>query len=487
MTAQPSFSAVRRTALVACAAMALAAWVLAPAATAQPALPIQLDVDHAAFRWSADSTLVEAYLAVGAAGLDYVQDPDGYRASLDVVMAMRPAASPAAPASAARAAVFQDTLALTFVVPDTTRLREGQFFVQQTRWAVPSGEYQLDVTVPAAPGRPEVRLQQDVLAPAFAADGQARLSTLALASSIRRSDQVRDPFYKNGLAIRPNPNALYGEGLEKVSYYAEAYGLDEAAGDDQYTVFSYIAAANLPQPIEGLQQRKRRAARSVDVLVGQFDVSALPSGAYYLRIALLDRDNAALAEGSRKFFVVNPSVRAAIALSDVSAELRGSTLPGHERGGTGRTAQPRPRRRDGHRAARDQGAPDLEEPSVTYLPSRFWSAATTIRRLRSTRRAATSTSASSTSTSATGALSRTATRPTRGASCSKYGQSRRTSIWVGRQASEHEVWGYDNIPGEGSATFVFADEQGFGDYAPDPLDGDGRGLDAGLAAPLSQN
>ena len=460
MTARPSCSAVRRAALVACAAVALAAWVLAPAATAQPALPIQLDVDHAAFRWSADSTLVEAYLAVGAAGLGYVQDPDGYRASLDVVMAMRPAASPAAPAAATRAAVFQDTLALTFVVPDTTRLREGQFFVQQTRWAVPSGEYQLDVTVPAAPGRPEVRLQQDVLAPAFAADGQARLSTLALASSIRRSDQVRDPFYKNGLAIRPNPNALYGEGLEKVSYYAEAYGLDEAAGDDQYTVFSYIAAANLPQPIEGLQQRKRRSARSVDVLVGQFDVSALPSGAYYLRVALLDRDNAALAEGSRKFFVVNPSVRAAIAASDVPADYEAALYQGmneeeldeqlsHARIIATATEQREIKALRGLEAKRAfavrfwAGRDDNPSTPVNEARRDFYERLQYVNERY-------------------GGSFQNGYESDQGRVVLKYGQP--SSVDPGQGSGiEHEVWGYDNIPGEGSAMFVFADEQGFGD------------------------
>ena len=437
-----------------------AAAALTPSAAAQPALPIQLDLDHAAFRWSADSTLVETYLAVGASGLDYVQDPAGYRASLDVVMALRPAASPAAPAAAERREVLQDTLGLAFVVPDTSRLHEGQFFVQQTRWAVPAGEYQLDVIVPGVPGRPEVRLQQDVVAPAYAADGQARLSTLALASSISRSDEAQDPFYKNGLSIRPNPNALYGEGLADLLYYAEAYGLDAAAGDEQYTVFAYVAAANQPRPIEGLQSRRRRPARSVDVLVGQFDVSALPSGAYYLRVALLDRDNAALAEASRKFFVVNPGVRAAVVASDAPADYESALYQGMNEEELDEQLRHANVIATGSEQ-REIQALDSVDAKRAYLV-RFWAGrddnpATPINEARR------------------GFYERMQYVNERysgsfregfdtdmGRIVLKYGLP--SSVDPGQGGGvEHEVWGYDNVPGQGAATFVFIDEQGFGD------------------------
>ena len=448
---------IRTVSAALCCAALLA---VAPQALAQPALPIQLDVDHAAFRWTADSTLVETYLAVGASGLEYAQDPSGFRARLDVVMALRRAASPSAPAAADRGEVRQDTLALTFVVPDTSRLHEGQFFVQQTRWAVPAGEYQLDVTVPARPGRPEIRLQQDVLAPAFSDDGQARISTVALASSIARSDEVGDPFYKNGLTIRPNPNALYGEGLETIRYYAEAYGLDAAASDEQYTVFAYISAANLPQPIEGLQSRRRRAARSVDVLVGQFDVSALPSGAYYLRIALLDRDNAALAESSRKFFVVNPSVRPVAATSDAPADYEAALYQGmneeelDEQLGHARVISTSSEQRE-IKALR--GA----EAKRTYLVQ-FWAGRDTnpstpvnearrdfYERLQYV-------------SERYGSSFQNGYETDRGRVALKYGLPSNVDQGQGGNM-KHEIWGYDNILGEGSATFVFADDQGFGD------------------------
>ena len=445
-----------RSSLLAAAACAAAA---APA-SAQPALPVQLDLDHAAFRWSADSTLVETYLAVGAAGLDYEQDPSGYRARLDVVMALRPAASPAAPAAAERAEVRLDTLALTFVVPDTSRLHDGQFFVQQARWAVPAGEYQLDVAVPASAGRPEVRLQQDVLAPAFAADGQARLSTLALASSISRSDEAQDPFYKNGLSIRPNPNALYGEGLDKLTYYAEAYGLDEAAGDDQYTVFAYVAAANRPQPIEGLQSRRRRPARSVDVLVGQFDVSELPSGAYYLRVALLDRDNAALAESSRKFFVVNPGVRATAAASDAPADYEAALYQGM-------TEEELDEQLD-HASVIATGTEQREIRALSGADDkrayivRFWAGrddnpATPINEARRAFY-----ERLQYVNERYGSSFQEGYDSDQGRTVLKYGLPSNVDPGQGGGV-EHEIWGYDNIPGEGSATFVFADEEGFGD------------------------
>src|SRR5690606_9926575 len=54
--------------------------------------------------------------------------------------------------------------------------------------------------------------------------------------------------------------------------------------------------------------RIERSARTPDVVVGSFDLSTLPSGAYFLRIAVLNDENESMAEQSRKFFVYNPGV-----------------------------------------------------------------------------------------------------------------------------------------------------------------------------------
>lgn len=255
--------------------------------------------------------MVELYLAFDAASLDYTSENGVFAALVPLDVAILRSATTQLEA-ADENAVWRDSLLLRFALPDTSNLTPGQHFVHQLRTLVPPGEYVLSLSIPAGNGddRPEMELRRDVLVPNFASTDDASLSDITLATSISPSTARETPFYKNGLDVRPNANQLYGEGLSELFYYAEAYGTQELAGaDGEYTLFAYVSEANRPQPMANLQKRSSRTARSPDVLVGQFDLSTLPSGSYFLRLALLNESNESVVEQAQKFFVYNPSVQ----------------------------------------------------------------------------------------------------------------------------------------------------------------------------------
>ena len=143
----------------------------------------------------------------------------------------------------------------------------------------------------------------------FEPDGAPALSDLTLATGIAPDNRREDPFFKNGLLVHPSPNRLFGEGLRRMYYYAEAYGVEEIGpGSDTYVVYTYVADANSLLPIADLENRTERTVRSPDVLVGSFDTSGLPTGSYMLHMVLLNDQNEGVVEQSRKFFVYNPGV-----------------------------------------------------------------------------------------------------------------------------------------------------------------------------------
>jgi GWxTD domain-containing protein len=280
---------------------------LAPA-RAQRA-PADLIADYATFMFEDERTLVEIYLGLGAQSLLYAAAAGGFEVAVPVHLAMRPT-SESAPAGAASAPAWEGTADLRFVVADTSALGRGQYFVHRVRAAVAPGEYTLELTVPAdqAAGRSETRLEFDpVLVPDYSADDRAAFSGLTLATSIRGGAAADDPFAHSGLVVVPNPNAVFGE-AGRLNFYAEAYGIPETVDQETYTLLAYVAAADEPRPLPGLQQRASRPSRDPDVLVGSFDVSTLPSGPYYLRLAALDAANEAIVEHSKRFFVLNPNV-----------------------------------------------------------------------------------------------------------------------------------------------------------------------------------
>lgn len=429
-------------------------------AAAQDTLPIQIDIDNAAFAYDAGQSMLELYLAFEANTLTYRADSSGYRAELPVDLAILKSTLPGLPASD-EDQVWADSVTLSFLIPDTTGLASGQHFVHQVRTVIPPGEYQMQVTIPAdtALDRPQVMLRRDVLVPDFSDPSLVGLSDLTLATAIQRSRDRGSKFYKNGLLIRPNANQLYGSGLSRLFYYAEAYHLDHLDAEE-YTVFAYIAEANLPQPLPGLQRRTTRPTRSPDVLVGQFDLSALPSGSYYLRVALLNDANEALAEQSRKFFVYNPGVqRAAPVAAEASFETSPyATMPAEEVDKAFRhidviaTDQERSRMKkiqdldERRRFLMDfwlKRDPNTTTPANEYKEQIYQRIQYANDRYTTGRREGWDTD--------------------RGHTLIKYGTPTAVEPHLfDRGFAPYEIWKYNNIPGEGQAIFIFADLDGFG-------------------------
>ena len=125
---------------------------------------------------------------------------------------------------------------LQFAVIDSSLITEEQVFLRQIRLTVVPGEYELQIVMPL-PGQDPTQASRDVIIPDYDQQESCALSDITLASRIIPSEDREDPFYKNGLYIRPNASQLYGEGAARLYYYAEAYDTACAASDtDEYTM-----------------------------------------------------------------------------------------------------------------------------------------------------------------------------------------------------------------------------------------------------------
>ena len=439
--------------------------MLCGSAFAQNTLPIQVDLHHSAFAYDENESLLEVYLSFQAGSLPFVADSVGYLARLPIDLILNRSTevtlegTPVSP-------IWQDSLLLNFAVMDTSSLNEGQYFIHQARMTVVPGEYELQIVVPADEtfNRSELALKRDVLLPDFSREELVGLSDITLSSRIEPTDDRTSPFYKNGLIIRPNANQLFGQGLNTLYYYAEAYHVDRIADNNsQYAVYVYIAEANRPQAISGLERRSDRDAVSPDVIVGSFDLSSVPSGSYFLRVALLSEDNEAMAEQSQKFFVYNPHVERP---EPVAVEMTFETSE------YALLSEEEVQRAYEHivviAADRDQrrfrGLQDLNEKRRFLME--FWQRRDPrpdtpvneykeeyYQRLQYANERYTNNLSDGWKTD-------------RGRALIKYGiPSSIDPHLYDRGMAPHEVWQYNNIPGEGQAIFVFADRNGFGEFS----------------------
>lgn len=422
----------------------------------------QVDLDYATFAYTDDTSLLELYFAFAADALAFQPDSTGFRTSLPLHLNLAQStitqlnAPPSEP-------VWADTLLIAFAVADTLLIQPGQHFVHQARTQVVPGEYELTIRIPAGPGRPAVTQSRDVVVPDYQATKQARLSDITLATAIRRSQDRNDLFFKNGLSIQPNPNLLYGSGLTKLYYYMEAYHLDQAIPDSSYTAYLFVADANQAQPWRGLQKRALRRARHPDVLVGSFDLGALPSGSYVLYALMLNADNEAVVEQNRKFFVFNPAVQAEAGGAEIDAEYEASVYAAmtEEEVEEGldhlkiiATDQERS-------AAKDLKSMDAKRQ---FLMS-FWRKRDTSPETPGNEFKQEYYSRLQYAKERYGNNFTEGWKTDRGQIVLKYGLP--TSVEprpYERNAAPHEIWEYNNIPGEGRSTFIFADISGFGEY-----------------------
>ena len=435
-----------------------------PSAEGQSSLPVQIEVSHAAFAYGDEESMVEIYLAVEASSLEYVAEEDVYAARLPLnVTVLRSATTDLA--AAEDDAVWNDSLLLNFALPDTSGLVPGQHFIHQIRTVVPPGEYELRLAVPADTlgRRPELELRRDMQVPDFTDDTEAALSDITLATGISQSSNRQSPFYKNNLEVRPNANQLYGEGLSDLYYYAEAYGAESIADSDgNYTLFAYVSEANRPQPMPELQKRSTRAARSPDVLAGQFDLSALPSGSYFLRLALLNESNESVVEHAQKFFVYNPGVERT---QPVALEMEFETSPyaamSEEEVATAiEHAEVIANESERRRFGRIEDLDELRRALMEFWQKRDPNTNTPINEFKDEFYQLLQYANDRYSSNM-----QPGWRTDRGRVVIKYGMP--TSVephLYDRGMRPYEIWNYNAIPGEGQSIFVFADLDGFGRF-----------------------
>ena len=219
-------------------------------------IPVDINVDYATFRYDDSESMVELYLSVGSSSLGYEPHAeDGFLATLPIEMSLW-RATDATLEGTPEDAVWKYVDELEFSVADTATITEGQYHVMQLRMTTLPNEYELRVKAVTPDGR-EVEVRRDLIVPVYADSEGCIFSDITLATAIGRSDNKDDPFYKNGLAIRPNATGLYGEGTSRLMYYAEGYNPQCAASDDgTYTLLTFISGAASPWPISGFQRRK---------------------------------------------------------------------------------------------------------------------------------------------------------------------------------------------------------------------------------------
>jgi len=189
--------------------------------------------------------------------------------------------------------------------PAYPQAASAQHILELRRLTVPAGSMQLTLklTEPQFPQR-NFSYTQNISVPQPDSVGYSGIQLVDTAyPAVGGEDPV---FFRNGHTQLPWPGNFLDDNRKVIRYYAELYGADRLHVET-YPVVQHVSISRREDGgmIQHLQRTDTLLPAPVVPVSGQFDLSALASGNYYLGIRLLDRDRHPLATRSFFFQLVN--------------------------------------------------------------------------------------------------------------------------------------------------------------------------------------
>ena len=171
-------------------------------------------------------------------------------------------------------------------------------FVDQQRIPLEAGEYNLELAIRDKNSEAmETTIRQQITIE-FPTD-TISVSDIELLESYEKSDE-EGKFSRNGYTLIPIVSDFYPRDISTLKFYSEIYRSDIAPGAD-YLVLYHISNKDNKKVMENFVGTIKHSPKSVNPLIGEFNIANLTSGNYYLNIEVRDRQNRLIAF-KQKFF-----------------------------------------------------------------------------------------------------------------------------------------------------------------------------------------
>ena len=245
---------------------------------------------------------VETALAFECKSVTYKEfQPGQFKATLEIVTAFRKGEE----------TTFSKVALDSPVVTDTVNL-DGAFIDQQ-RFALPNGEYEMQLSVTDIGSGKNVNISFTIDVD-YPKDLPA-VSDILLFDSYSKAEKP-SACTKSGYDFLPRVFPFYSASADKLKFYAELYNSDRLYDEGKYLVSYYIEAAESSSLMQDYYFTKRYDVAKANSLLTTIDIKDLPSGNYYLVVEMRDRSNTVICSNSVFFQRSNPGV--GYAMNDLS-------------------------------------------------------------------------------------------------------------------------------------------------------------------------
>lgn len=192
-------------------------------------------------------------------------------------------------------------------------------FVDMKRYALPNGEYKLEVSVEDIVNTGSAHKYESSFVLDYSSD-KLGISDIELLASVKNAGNVtssENPMVKGNFIFEPMPTNFYAKNDELMLFYFEVYNTDKVAGE-AFLQTLFIDNADTKDREEKISvAHKRKKSEPVVAAVQQVDIKDLPTGNYNLVVEIRDKDRQLLTKKAMPFQRSNPYLK--VAESEISS------------------------------------------------------------------------------------------------------------------------------------------------------------------------
>ncbi|MBM4157375.1 MAG: GWxTD domain-containing protein [Ignavibacteria bacterium] len=270
------------------------------------------DADLATYRLDDDKTRLKIFFSFNHSNLRFIYSNQKFEAFANIEVMIKDKINDKI--------MFDDIYGLPCILADTTPANMNKRLISQLDFDLAKGDYIISLLgkdYNDTSKKAQINFEIDIHTYDL---NEPRLSMLQLASSITKSGDKNNIFYKNGLEIIPNPNSLFGIGLSTLNYYYEIYGLDKLGKKE---ISELVTVKDLSGKIVCSKEKKIEPIQEIQAVIGSVKTDSMQSGSYILNIQLLDENNNPTdLKTEKRFFVFNPGEEIVTPQSDEQNFLR---------------------------------------------------------------------------------------------------------------------------------------------------------------------
>lgn len=188
-------------------------------------------------------------------------------------------------------------------------------FIDQQRLKLEKGTYDIELSIRDKNSNAKETTMKQKISIGFPVD-TISISDIEFIESYTKTNET-GKFSKSGYNVIPFVHAFYPKEMTNIKFYSEIYRSDISPADD-YLVRYFISNKEKKQVVENFIVSVKQSPKSINVLMGDFDITNLPSGNYNLNIEIRNKKNELIAY-NQAFFQRSNERNKPLVTADISA------------------------------------------------------------------------------------------------------------------------------------------------------------------------